>query len=280
VALEVLVPCHACAVCLAGRYGACTRRAATHGYTPVDVAPSLWGGLAEYTYVAPGSILHKVPHHLPAEVAVMYNPLGAGVRWTLHLGQVRRGSTVLVLGAGQRGLMCVVAAKAAGAGTVIVTGLATDAHKLDLARSLGADHTIVVDGPDAVDTVDTVMDLTGGLGVDVVLELTPMAAAPVGDALRSARHGGRIVLAGLKGGKAVPVDTDVMINRALTVVGAYGVDAPAYAEAIDILASGAFPLETLHTHSVGLDQVEYAIELLAGSVDTERAVHVSVHPAL
>ena len=56
------------------------------------------------------------------------------------------GDTVLVLGAGQRGIAAVVAARAAGAGTIIITGLAADAHKLAVAREFGADHTVVVDG--------------------------------------------------------------------------------------------------------------------------------------
>jgi threonine dehydrogenase-like Zn-dependent dehydrogenase len=209
----------------------------------------------------------------------MFNPMGAGVRWACHLGQVGLGDTVLVLGAGQRGLAAVIAARAAGAGTIIVTGLATDAHKLALAREFGADHTIVVDDPDdQTSTVDRVTELTDGELADVTLELTPMATAPVNDALLATRHGGRVVLAGLKGGKEVPLRTDLIINRALTLVGAFGVDARGYAEAIRIIESGRFPLEKLHTHTFGLDGTVEAIETLAGEVPGESAVHVSVHP--
>jgi threonine dehydrogenase-like Zn-dependent dehydrogenase len=182
-----------------------------------------------------------------------------------------------VLGAGQRGLASVIAARAAGAGTIIVTGLATDAHKLALAREFGADHTIVVD---EVDTVETVTELTDGRLADVTLELTPMATAPVTDALLATRHGGRVVLAGLKGGQEIPLRTDLIINRALTVVGAFGVDARAYAEAIRIIESRRFPLERLHTHTFGLDDTALAMETLAGEVAGEAAVHVSVHPGV
>jgi threonine dehydrogenase-like Zn-dependent dehydrogenase len=277
VALEILVPCHHCQACITGRYQACPRRAASHGYTPITQAPSLWGGLAEYTYLAPGSIVHPVSKDLPAEVAVMFNPLAAGVRWAVHLGGAEVGSTVLVLGAGQRGLAAVIAAKAAGAGTVIVTGLSSDAHKLELARQFGADHTIVVDEED---TVARVLELTDGVGVDIVLELTPMALGPVGDALAAARHGGRIVLAGLKGGRMAEISPDHVINRSLTLVGAYGVDSRAYAESIRIIESGRAPVADMHTHSVSLDDTEAAIQLLAGERPGEPAIHVSVHPSL
>lgn len=275
VALEVIVPCRSCQRCLTGRYQSCRNRTVGHGVTPLTVAPGLWGGLAEYLYLSPGAVLHPVDKTLPAELAVMYNPLGAGVRWACHLGQVGLGDTVLVLGTGQRGLAAVIAARAAGAGTIIVTGLAVDEHKLALAREFGADHTIVVDD---IDTVERVTELTDGQLADVTLELTPMATAPVTDALLATRHGGRVVLAGLKGGKEVPLRTDLIINRALTVVGAFGVDARAYAEAIRIIESRRFPLEKLHTHTFGLDDTALAIQTLAGEVAGEAAVHVSVHP--
>jgi threonine dehydrogenase-like Zn-dependent dehydrogenase len=278
VALEVIIPCRACHDCLTGRYQSCRNRGPAHGVTGVEVEPSLWGGLAEHLYLSPNAVLHKIDKTLPAELAVMFNPLGAGVRWAVHLGGAGLGDTVVVLGAGQRGIAAVIAAKAAGAGTVIVTGLATDAHKLALAREFGADHTITVDGEAAEDVVERVREITGGAMADVVLELTPMAAAPVTHALEVAKHGGTVVLAGLKGGAEVPLRTDLIINRALTVKGAFGVDARGYAEAIAIIESRRFPLEELHTHTFGLDDTALAMETLAGEVDGDPAVHVSVHP--
>ncbi len=278
VAVEVIVPCRACHDCLTGRYQSCRNRGNTHGVTGVDVAPSLYGGLAEYLYLSPNVVLHKVSRELPAELAVMFNPLGAGVRWAVHLGGVGMGDTVLVLGAGQRGLGAVIAARAVGAGTVIVTGLAADAHKLALAREFGADHTLVVDDGSTPDLIEAVGDLTNGRMADVVLELTPMAAEPVGQALLAARHAGTVVLAGLKGGAEIPLRTDLIINRALTVRGAFGVDARGYADAIAIIESRRFPLEKLHTHSFDLADTALALETLSGAVEGAGAVHVSVHP--
>src|SRR5690242_4066839 len=200
VAVEILIPCRSCSRCLAGRYMSCRHRIGSHGGSnPPERGLGLWGGFAEYIHLHPNSILHKVRGDIPAEVAVIYNPLGAGVRWACHLGGVELGSTVLILGAGQRGLAAVLASRAAGAGTTIVTGLARDGFKLGLAREFGADFVINVA---AEDTVSRVLELTGGDGVDVALDLTPMAAQPVRDALSAVRWGGRGVLAGLgrKGG--------------------------------------------------------------------------------
>jgi threonine dehydrogenase-like Zn-dependent dehydrogenase len=131
---------------------------------------------------------------------------------------------------------------------------------------------------EAEDTVDRVREITGGAGADVALEVTPMAAQPIRDALQAVRWGGRVVLAGLKGGAPVELSTDVIINKALTVMGAFSVDSRAYAEAIRLIETGRFPLARMHTHTFGLSDVSRAIETLAGEVPGQDAVHVAIVP--
>jgi threonine dehydrogenase-like Zn-dependent dehydrogenase len=271
VAVEVLRPCRSCDHCLTGRYMSCPNRHGAYGVTPLSVEPGLWGGFADYMYLHPTSVLHKMRPDIPAEIAVMFNPLGAGVRWACHLGGVGLGDTVLVLGPGQRGLTAVIAARAAGAGTIIVTGLGRDEHKLELACEFGADHTINVEEEDVVERVT---ELTGGAMADVVLELTPMAAQPIRDAIETVRHGGCVVLAGLKGNRPIELVTDRLINKGITLKGAFSVGAEAYLEAIRIIESGRFPLERMHSGKFELADTEAAIRDL-GDGD---GVHVCVCP--
>jgi threonine dehydrogenase-like Zn-dependent dehydrogenase len=278
VAVEILIPCRSCARCLAGNYMNCRNRIGSHGGgNPPERRDRLTGGYAEYIDLHPNSIVHPVRGDLPAEIAVMFNPLGAGVRWALQYGQVHLGSSVLVLGAGQRGLSAILASKYVGAGLIIATGLAKDAKKLALAREFGANYTINVE---ETDTVERVKELTGGDGVDVVLDLTPMALQPVLDAIGAVRWGGTIVLAGLKGGNKAEVPTDMLINKALTVKGAFSVDAASYTDAITLIESDKFPLAKMQTHKFGLDDVPHAIELLAGEVPGEDGIHVAIMPRL
>jgi threonine dehydrogenase-like Zn-dependent dehydrogenase len=228
-------------------------------------------------HLHPNSIVHPIRNDIPAEIAVMYNPLGAGVRWALEYGGVHLGSSILVLGAGQRGLAAVLASRYVGAGLIIATGLSRDAQKLELALEFGADHVINVEEED---TVARVRELTGGDGVDVVLDVTPMAQQPILDAINAVSWGGTIVLAGLKGHKDIPLPTDMLINKALTVKGAFSVDAHGYTDAIRLIESGKFPLEKMQTHKFGLDDVQHAIELLAGEVPGENGIHVAIMPGL
>ncbi len=271
VAVEVLRPCRSCDHCLTGRYMSCPNRHGAYGVTPLAVEPGLWGGFADYMYLHPTSVLHKMRGDIPAELAVMFNPLGAGVRWAVDLGGVGLGDTLLVLGPGQRGLTSVIAARAAGAGTIIVTGLTRDEHKLALAREFGADHTIDVEEEDVIERVT---ELTDGAMADVVLELTPMAEQPIRDAIEAVRHGGRVVLAGLKAGRPIELVTDRLINKGITVAGAFSVGAEAYLEAIRIIESGRFPLERMHSGKFELADTEAAIQDLADG----HGVHVCVCP--
>jgi threonine dehydrogenase-like Zn-dependent dehydrogenase len=197
------------------------------------------------------------------------------VRWACSVSDLRRGDTILVLGSGQRGLACVIAARAAGAGRIITTDLARAANKLELARDLGADETIVADEEDVVERV---MQLTGGRGVDVVVDVTPVATQPLTDAVQVVRNGGTIVLAAVKGGPTLEIDPDVIMAKSITMRGVFTVDSAAYREAIRLLETGGAAYARMHTATYGLEQAEEAIHHLAGRLDGPPAVHVAIAP--
>jgi threonine dehydrogenase-like Zn-dependent dehydrogenase len=279
VAVEALIPCGRCPACRAGRYQVCRGRGGMfgHGYVPLAHPPGLWGAYADYMYLDPFSIPHRVRKDVPASLAVLFNPLGAGFRWAVELPGTGPGDTVLVLGPGQRGLASVIAARAAGADRIIVTGLGRDAHKLAVARALGADHVIDVEREDARARVQ---ELTDGRGADVVVEVTANAVEPVAEALRYVAIGGRIVLAGVKGFKAVPdFVSDLAVVKEVTIRGAFGVTSRAYEAAIRTIEAGTVPLARLHTHDFALEEADLAIRTLAGEVAGEECIHACLVPS-
>jgi threonine dehydrogenase-like Zn-dependent dehydrogenase len=279
VAVEALIPCSHCPACRSGSYQLCRGRGMMfgHGYVPLAHAPGLWGAYADFMWLDRHSIVHRVRKDVPASVAVMFNPLGAGFRWAVEIPQTGPGDTVLILGPGQRGLASVIAARAAGADTIIVTGLARDAKKLALARELGADHVIDVEREDAGRRVK---ELTGGHGASVVVEVSANAPEPVAEALHYVAPGGRIVLAGVKGFKPVPdFVSDLIVVKEARILGAFGVTSRAYASAIRLIESGRVPLERLHTHDFPLEEAELAIRTLAGEVAGEPSIHSCLRPA-
>jgi threonine dehydrogenase-like Zn-dependent dehydrogenase len=183
---------------------------------------------------------------------------------------------VLILGPGQRGLTSVIAARAAGADRIIVTGLGRDAAKLTLARELGADHVIDVEREDARRRVK---ELTEGRGADVVVEVSSNSTEPVAEALHYVASGGRVVLAGIKGFKAVPdFVSDLIVVKEVTVRGAFGVTARSYDAAIRLIESGTVPLARMHTHDFPLEEADLAIRTLAGEVPGESSIHSCLRP--
>jgi threonine dehydrogenase-like Zn-dependent dehydrogenase len=278
VAVEAPIPCGHCRACLIGRYHVCRGRGGmfAHGYVGLDRAPGLWGGYADYMYLDPCSIVHKVRADIPASLAVMFNPLGAGFRWAVEIPATGPGDTVLILGPGQRGLASVIAARAAGADRIIVTGLTRDAAKLTLAKEFGADAVIDVEQEDVGRRV---RELTDGHGADVVIEVSSYATAPVAEALHYVAMGGRIVLAGVKGFKAVPdFVSDLIVVKEARILGAFGVTARAYDAAIRLIESGRLPLERMHTHDFALPDAERAIQMLGGEIAGESSIHSCLMP--
>jgi threonine dehydrogenase-like Zn-dependent dehydrogenase len=274
VAVRSRYGCGSCAACEAGNYRLCSDGGG-YGFTGSDRQPGLWGGYADYLYIAPHSTLRKMRDDIPAEVAVMYNPLGAGFAWGVNTPQLQSGDRIAILGCGQRGLCAVIAAREAGASQILITGLAKDEYKLGLAKELGADVIINVE---ADNPVTAVLEETQG-GAQVVLDTTPYAPQSVTHAVGMAARHGRVVLAGLKGRRAVPeLFSDDVIHKELTLKGVLGVDLDSFEQAVQLIESEKYPLDKLHTHSFDVTEAERAIQTLAGAFPDEQAVHIAIVP--
>lgn len=274
VAVEVFQSCRSCAPCRAGEYRRCERHglADMYGFIPVDRAPGLWGGYAEYQYLAPDSMVLPLSDDLDPVTATLFNPLGAGIRWAATVPETKAGDVVAVLGPGIRGLCAAVAAKEAGAGFVMVTGLGTrDADRLALAPAFGADLAVDV----AVeDPVSALTEATGALA-DVVVDVTARAPAAFAQAIALARPAGTVVVAGTRGfdSPAPGFAPDMIVVKELRVLGALGVDVIAYRAALDLLARGRYPFADLPRRCVGLDDAEDLLATMAGERDGVPPVH-------
>jgi len=278
VAVETLIPCGHCRACIDGRYQSCRGRGFMFGYAyvPLSQPPGLWGAYADYMYLDPHSIVHPIRKDLPANLAVMFNPIGAGFRWAVEIPETGPNDTVLILGPGQRGLASVIAARAAGAAKIIVTGLSRDAKKLALAKEFGADHVIDVEHEDLRKRVQ---EITDGNGAEVVVEVSSYATEPIADALYCVASGGRIVLAGVKGFKPVAdFVSDLVVVKEARIIGAFGVTRKAYDAAIRLIESERIPLAKMHTHDFVLEDAEQAILTLAGEGKGESSIHSCLVP--
>jgi threonine dehydrogenase-like Zn-dependent dehydrogenase len=287
VALEEYLPCGNCTLCRAGEYRACESTnhwigadALRYGSTRTTVWPGLWGGYSQFQYIHPRAVMHKVPDGVPPRLAAMALPLGNGYQWTVFDGGASVGEVVVVQGPGQQGLACAVAAKAAGAKTVIVTGLARDERRLAVAKRLGADHTIMVDREPMRERV---REITGGAGVDLVLDVSSGGATEVIngglDILKS--RFGRFIAAASKKKPIDGFDLDLVIRKAVDFRGVRGHSFKSVEMALDLMASNTVDLEAMSTHEYGLDEADTAVRLVGGEITDEHGespIHVTIDP--
>lgn len=277
VAVEPFVPCAVCRFCTAGDYHLCIDKF-RYAFTQTDVGPGLWGGYSEYMTLRSNTIVHRLPTDLSPEDGVLFNPVGSGFQWAYEAAGTRIGDSMLIFGPGQRGLSCVVAAKEAGAETIIVAGLRKDQRKLEIARQFGATHTLYVEEGEVVERVG---EIVGGNGVDRVVDVTPYAMQPIIDGIDAARPGGTVVLAGVKGSmrEAPGFVPDKVLLKDLRIRGALAVRSWAYRQAIRVVTSGDYPFHLMHTHTLTIDEVPRAMQILSGDIPEEKAIHMTIVPS-
>ena len=185
--------CGHCRFCLSGEKHVCpSKRALGWG---ID------GGFAEYVNV-PSWLLHRIPEGVSFEEAAVMEPIAIAVHGILERARVEPEDFVAVLGCGPIGLLALQMAKAEGASQVFITGVDQDEKlRLKMAREMGADRTINVQKEDPVSIVK---ESTGGIGADLVIELSGSPAA-IKQGLRMVRTHGRFLAIG------IPVEQEVAI---------------------------------------------------------------------
>lgn len=275
VAVHSTLTCGRCRTCRAGLRGCTAPEFADgtiYGFRGPDVGPGLWGGFATHLYLAPESILVPMSGEVTVAAASLFNVLANGVDWALDLGGARYGTSVAILGPGPRGLASALAASAAGAGPIAVTGLAADRDRLDLALELGADHAVDVTGVPVADAVIEAL----GRPPDLVIDTTPGSLSSVTDAVRLAARKGTIVLAGLKGaGGLAPFPVDLACGKSLTVKGAVSRSLRSMEQAVELIEAGGRPYERFASHAYPLDGAEGALHALMGD---DKPIHARIEP--
>jgi threonine 3-dehydrogenase len=171
------------------------------------------GAFAEYVRI-PERNVWKLDPAIPQEYASILDPLGNAVH-TVLAGEIA-ARTVAITGCGPIGLFAIAVARAVGAARVFA--IEVNEHRRRIAQQMKAD--LVLD-PSAADVPAVIMEQTGGLGVDVVLEMAGHPSA-IRTAFDIVRHGGRISLLGLTS-KPVSLNfSDDIIFKGITIQGING----------------------------------------------------------
>jgi 2-desacetyl-2-hydroxyethyl bacteriochlorophyllide A dehydrogenase len=265
----VTMYCGRCPACLEGRFNICNTLPPMEGRAHFVTG----GGFARYT-VWPEWQLHVLPASMSPKAAVLMEPVAGSVHTVVSRMGVKAGESVAVLGPGARGILLTQVCKAIGAGPVIISGMERDvAFRLKTAKALGADHVV---NAEKEDLRKRVAELTGGIGVDVVLENTG-SVEPIDQSLDIVRKGGRVLWAGggIRGGIVAPVDTYKVIVKELDIRGEISQIPYDWKAAIHLVASGRVKTEELVTHVFPLEDWYAGFEMAA---TRSEALRVAIKP--
>jgi D-arabinose 1-dehydrogenase-like Zn-dependent alcohol dehydrogenase len=231
--LDVHETCGACYHCLVTKQTTRCPHRKVYGIT-YGVSDGLMGGWAQALHARAGVKLIRVPRELDPETFIGG---GCGLVTSLHavdLAGIKLGQSVAVLGAGPVGQSAVALSALSGADQVIAIG--DPASRLEFARRMGATSTFGLDVPPAERT-DAVRRLTGGYGVDIVIEASGAPAA-VSQALDLVRDGGRVVICGhYTDNGPIEIHPHWQVNRKhVEIRGCWGCDYSHFHRAVQIAA--------------------------------------------
>jgi L-idonate 5-dehydrogenase len=254
VAVHPATPCDVCPQCRAHQRNICGNTAYLGSAARF---PHVQGGFAGVLVVPAAQVL-PLPAGLDLGRAAVAEP--ASVAWhAVRRAGTLVGKRVLVTGAGPIGALVVAAARAAGAGEIIVS----DVHDapLSIARQVGATTTIRVGTPDAA--------LLDDLRADVAIE---SSGAPAGfnTCLRAVERGGTVVGLGLLPPGDSPIAANLLVTKEIRVVGSFRFD-PEMTDVLQALADDVLPVEALVTEVV---PATFAGEAFALAADPSKSCKV------
>ena len=226
------IPCGRCPECQRNAFNQCLELEV--------VGVTRDGAFARYLTV-PESVVFPIGD-MSFEEGALVEPL-ACVVWGLKQVEVQPGDQVLLFGAGPMGCLLLQALLRAGASEVVVVDRAP--KRLEVARELGASHTVLADNlPDAAPKI-------APLGFDIVVEATGIPAV-LQESFRYARARGKIWVFGVAPETAtasfVPFD---VFRKDLKIIGSFALN-KTFQEAIALIRGGAVKVAPLVSHVVPL----------------------------
>jgi len=254
VAVYLYVNCGDCKPCLTGRGNLCPllRR----------VGFELQGAFAEYLAVPARQLLRNGDDMPFEQAAVLTDAVVVPYHALRNQAKVGVGDTVLIVGVGGLGIHAVQIARAAGT-RVIAADIAED--RLALATELGADHVIHTL---SVDPLAAVRDLTGGFGVDAVVENVG-APETLAWSLPALRKGGKLIIVGYTPGRPFPVDSMAMHYNEWEIIGSRLATKQGLADVIELVDRGL--VKPWVTRTFPLSGVNEALDELARDAVLGRA---------
>ena len=252
--------------------------AGVYGFLPADDQPHFRGGFADFIYLAlPDTLVIKTS--LQPNVAVLAEPFAVGVHGVIR-SKLQLGDTVVVQGSGPIGLVTLIAAKASGAGRLIMVG--GPAGRLELARAIGADVVINIgEIRDPAERTKIVRENTANnAGADVVFECAGFLNA-IPEGLGYVRRDGTYVEMGhfVDVGSVELNPNQLLMRKNLRLEAVWGYGGyDIFIRAASVLERNEFPFKQMVSHVLPLTRVLDGFEALGRSyrLDGRDAIKIAL----
>jgi len=238
------VVCGRCRNCMAGRRHLC---ADTRG-----IGVNRPGAFAELISLPMTNVWHHA-HDIDRDIAAIFDPYGNAVHTALSFPVL--GEDVLITGAGPIGCMAAAVVKHAGARFVVVTDV--NPWRLELARKLGATHTVDVRHQSIADVQK---ELGMHEGFDVGLEMSGNSRA-FHDMIDNMCHGGKIAMLGIPEGE-MAIDWNKVVFNMLTIKGIYGREMYETWYKMTVMIQGGLDLHPIVTHRFHYSEFQEAFDIM------------------
>ena len=252
--------CGHCTLCRTNNYHLCKQRKG-FGF-------HLDGAFTKFVKV-PARILHRVPDNVSLKAASLTEPFCVAYKSVICNSTVNPGDTVVVIGPGPIGLLCMKMAQMSGASQIVAIGTEGDDARLELSKSFGATITI---NSSRQDPLEIIMPLGDGFGADLVVD-TAGVSATLKLSMDAVRPQGQITKIGW-GPKPVNFSLDPLIAKSVTFKGHFSHTWDVWEKCLTMMSSGQIDLEQLVTHELPMDQWAKAFEL----VETKKSNKVVLTP--
>ncbi|GHT96602.1 putative zinc-type alcohol dehydrogenase-like protein YdjJ [Spirochaetia bacterium] len=244
VALEPGKTCGHCEFCKSGRYNLCPD-VVFFATPPVD------GVFQEYA-AHEAALCFKLPDNVSTMEGALIEPLAVGFHAAIT-GGARIGQTAVVTGSGCIGLVSMLALKAQGVSRVFMVDVVN--RRLEKAESLGANG--VINGAEK-DVLKTLNALTGGSGVDLVIE-TSGAEAVAAQGIGALKKGGTLVFVGYSKSGMMNLPMGQALDKELTLKTIFRYR-HIYPLAIDAVSSGTVDIKRIVTNVFDFDDLQNAMD--------------------
>ena len=255
--------CGFCEHCRAGNTHYCEHAFTTGGDGPDEVWP---GAFAEYMLTREQCLFHK-PANLSFDAACLTEPLAGAWKGVIQYSEMKVGDDVVVIGVGGIGLLCMMVARAAGAGRLIAVD--TSAHAREQALALGATHAV---DPAHGDARDRIYEIVPD-GPDLVVEAAgPIEAVRLMVDLR--RRGTRWNVFGITTHETFELDGGLTHFLEGRMDASFGTTPLAMARAMRLMERGLVDTEQVISHRFSLAEIHRAL----GVMESPEHNKVVVHP--